>query len=474
MAGAGGVIFFCESCRERSIAAIARRKITRHFPFGILLVACRVICAYKITDGFFHGESCVMLRRTRWVRVACVAVLVMLGTSFPAAAESAAEDSQDALTVRGFGTLGLARSSSDQAEFVRDLSQPSGASTRWTGKLDSVLGLQLNARATERLEGVVQVVSRYRYDGNFRPELTWAFARFDANAYLSLRAGRLGTEFYMLADSRLVGYSYLTVRPPSDYFGALPFTYVDGADATETIPLGSGLLRGKLFSGVTREKLPLADRVWDIGGSRMTGVHLDYQIGAWSARLGYSTIRFNHDLPVGDLVDALSASGVPMAQDAARQLSVAGKRSHFYSLGIVYDKGAFQSQLMLSRTRQESRIFENSRAGYLLAGYRVQQVTPFLGYSWVNSTPRQLTTGLPNVPPLNQLNAALAATLADSHSRQSTIFVGARWDVQRNIALKAQLDVVRGTPASIFPVRWEKPGWNGRTNVLSLTMDVVF
>jgi hypothetical protein len=37
-----------------------------------------------------------------------------------------AENVEPAFALRGFGTLGLARSSSDQAEFVRDLSQPVG------------------------------------------------------------------------------------------------------------------------------------------------------------------------------------------------------------------------------------------------------------------------------------------------------------------------------------------------------------
>lgn len=403
-----------------------------------------------------------------------LAAVWLAAASLPLAAETAAAGIFNSVVISGFGTLGLARSSSDQAEFVRDLAQPGGVSRRWSGKPDSLVGLQANARAGERMEAVVQAVSRYRHDGSYRPELTWAFAKFDPNAHLSLRAGRLGTEFYMLADSRLVGYSYLTVRPSVDYFGALPFTSIDGVDALGVLPWGSGLLRGKVFTGASREKLPLADQTWDIDGSRLSGGHLDYQQGAWSARLGYARLRFRHDLPIGDLVAALNASAVPAAREAARQLAVAGKDSDFYSFGLVYDRGPVQSQLMLSRTRQESAAFENAHAGYLIAGYRLREVTPFVGYSWVKSRPKRLATGLPAVPPLDRLDAALAATLADAHSNQHTVFVGGRWDLRRNLALKAQYDAVRGAPDSIFPVRREKPGWNGRTEVVSLTLDFVF
>lgn len=40
--------------------------------------------------------------------------------------EPALAGEDDAFSLRGFGTLGLARSSSDHAEYVRDLSQPLG------------------------------------------------------------------------------------------------------------------------------------------------------------------------------------------------------------------------------------------------------------------------------------------------------------------------------------------------------------
>ena len=90
---------------------------------------------------------------------------------------------------------------SDSVQFVRDLSAPDGLNRDWSGKLDSLLGLQANIQLSEQSEGVMQVVSRYRHDGTYTPEITWAFLRHDVSPQLSLRAGRLGTEFYMLAPS---------------------------------------------------------------------------------------------------------------------------------------------------------------------------------------------------------------------------------------------------------------------------------
>lgn len=397
--------------------------------------------------------------------------VLLLGALLHSAAGMAAESAggMSSFALRGFGTLGIARSSSAQAEFVRDLSQPSGTAGNWTGKIDSLAGLQANLRASEKFEAVAQVVSRYHSPGNYRPELIWAFLKFEPNSHVSLRGGRLGTEFYMLADSRLVAYSYLTVRPPNDYYGALPFTYIDGVDALATLPLGDGLLRGKLFAGVMREQAPLAEFQWDLNQSPLSGGHFDYQNGHWQWRLGYAQVRFRHDLPgpAEDLRNALGASGAPGAAAAAREISVVDKLSRFHSAGVVYDNGPLRAQLMLSETRQASAIFQDSRSAYLVAGYRFGELTPYAGYSRVRSTAKRLVTG-------SALDPLIARALADSHSDQHTATLGARWDFRRNLALKAQLDGVRGTAQSIFPYRWEQAGWNGKTDVFSLALDFVF
>ena len=128
--------------------------------------------------------------------------------------------------LRGFGTVGVARSSSGHAEFVRDMSQPVGIKDgQWSGRIDSILGVQANWQATADIELVGQVVSRLHYDRSHNPEVMWAFAKWEPDPRFSLRAGRIGADFMILADSRLVGYSYLPVRPSPDFFGPLFFSH---------------------------------------------------------------------------------------------------------------------------------------------------------------------------------------------------------------------------------------------------------
>lgn len=385
--------------------------------------------------------------------------------------EAGSPDAHPTFFIRGFGTLGLARSSSDQAEFVRDLSQPRGIKGGdWSARIDSVLGAQANWQATPEVELVGQIVSRYRYDESRTPEVMWAFAKWEPDTRVALRAGRIGADFMMLADSRLVGYSYLAARPSTDFFGPLFFSHFDGADASLTLPLGKGLVRGKVFAGKTQEKASDVSGIWDTSGSPVRGLILDYSTGSWQFRASAARIRFSNDFPLAPLPDLLRSFG---ASGAASELSTAGKASRFHSLGVVYDQGPAQVQGMLNEIHHESGLFQNSRGGYLLAGYRVGALTPYAGVSWWKSTSKNLATGLPDVP-FASLNQTFDSVATASAADQTTYTLGARWDVYPNVALKLQWDAVRGSSRSVFPVRAEQAGWNGRTNVISAVVDFVF
>lgn len=396
----------------------------------------------------------------------------LLLASLTAGTVNAEDDEATAFTLRGFGTVGLTRSSSDHAEYVRDLSQTIGVKGgQWSGRIDSVLGLQANWQASPEWELVGQAVTRLRYDRSRDPEVMWAFAKWEPDARVSLRAGRIGADFMMLADSRLVGYSYLPVRPAADFFGPLFFSHFDGADASLTLPLADGLARGKLFAGKTQEKTAGTLGVWDTSGSPVSGVVLDYMSGHWQFRANVARIRFSSNMDYAFIADPLYLVGTPSAIAAADALATKDTVTRFYSLGVVYDKGPLQVQGMLNRIRHETYIFENSHAGYLLAGYRMGTVTPFAGVSWWKTDARTISTGLPALDPINQ---GYEQFRAGAGVDRTTYTLGARWDLRPNMALKFQWDAVRGSAASKFSFARTDAEWDGNTDVLSVVLDFVF
>lgn len=391
----------------------------------------------------------------------------------------------DHLVIKGFGTLGLARSDNDAAEYVRDLSQPRGLTTNWSSQVDSLLGLQANLKLGEQTEGVIQLISRYRYDGSYRPEISWAFLRHDFTPDFQMRLGRLGTEFYMLADSRLIGYANLTVRPPPDFYGPLIFSYFDGVDATASMNVGNDLLRAKLFFGKSPETTPFYGPItWDLDGSRLFGGHLDYFTGSWQFRLAHAEVKFSsHEAPLNALVnqfigaDPVLSVLIPVPIDLTAlvpELGMARKTSKFDSFGVVYDKGPLQVQMMLGRIRHESESYEDSRAGFITAAYRIEKFTPYLGYSRTKSKASNIST-TPATPwgPL-AVQIASSELTPSTHMDQHTYTAGTRWDFRQNWALKIQYDSVRGNERSNILFRGTGNQWNGRMKVLSVALDFAF
>ena len=398
---------------------------------------------------------------------ATAGALFCLSLSTPVAqAQDSTAAGWSAVSLHGFGTLGFTRGDDDNAELVRDLSQPNGAGTHWATKVDSLLGVQANIHFSTATEGVVQLVSRYHADSSYRPEVTWAFVRHDFSPDFSLRVGRLGTEFYMLGDSRLVGYSNLSVRPPPDFYGSLVLSYIDGLDVIMTRPVASGLLKGKLFAGQSPESTPYAPGIlWDLKGSQLVGGYLDYIRGPWQFRLSHAQVRFEQEAPFDELLQG-SLPQPYLSQVPA--MAMAGQSARFSSLGLVFDQGPINVQFMLNQIRHDSAAYTSTKAAYVMAAYRLGAVTPYLGVSRSVSDAAVLT-GNPAFYPVT------ASLVAHSVTDQHTYTAGARWDVQKDMALKAQVDWVRGTPASVFLLKDVQTGsWDGNLTAVSLTLDFVF
>jgi hypothetical protein len=406
-----------------------------------------------------------------------VIVIGLLAIAAPAHAESdAPAPSDNRFKLRGFGTLGLALSSVEGIQFVRDLSQPYGLTGGWTGKIDSLLGVQANIGLAEHTEVVLQAVSRYHSTDNFAPELNWAFLRHDFSPDFSMRFGRLGTEFYMLADSRLVGYSNLMVRPQSDFYGTLVFSHLDGADATYDMPLGNGVLRGKFSLGLSPEKAPVVgDIQWDLEGTLISGGYLDYQSGPWQLRASHIGMRFKHEMPFDAIHTTFGLPPLPASYVAlVPQMSMVNQWAWYSSLGLVYDNGPLLLQFMLQQINHESAAYEDSKAGFALAAYRMGDITPYVGISRVISRPDRLApSAIPGLGGL--LDVITANNQAQTHNDQTTLSLGVRWDFLKDMALKAQLDRLQGNPASVYLFRGAAPKlWDGAMTVFSIALDVVF
>ena len=409
-------------------------------------------------------------------------VVVCLAMAWPGLAQEGAKP----WTFSGFGTLGLVRGSSGQAAFIRDLSQPNGADRTVQSRQDTRVGLQLDGKLAATLQGTLQAISRYRYDGTFTPEVSWAFLGWNPVPEVRLRAGRLGLEVYMNADSRDVGYTYLTARPPVECLGLIPISSLDGVDLADLIPLGRGFtLRLKAAYGRTGTNLPEPGGTDSTMSGRILNLVADVNTEHWRTRFAFARMRVEFPPPprLAELMGGLTAAGNqlgdPRPAMVAGDLQLDGRLATWYSAGLSYEEGAIQGQAMLNHLSVSAPLYPGVWSGLGVLGYRLGQVVPYGAWSRIHSAAEgppdlgRLAAAAAFSSQAQQLVQGVGTALAAFTWEQRTLAAGLRWDFAPHADLKGQVDWIRAQPG--FGL-WAnvRPGWDGRDTVSSLVLDFVF
>jgi hypothetical protein len=376
----------------------------------------------------------------------------------------------------GFGTLAADYNTARDLEYRRSAGQPDVANGRKLDfATDSLLGLQVNAAWSHKLEVVLQAVSKNSADRHWRPRLTRGFVRYLPDQSIMLRGGRIGYEFFPRADSSDVGYTFLTLRPPVEMFGQLPNQDFDGADFTLMRPLGPAMGRLKLFGGATSGPLvqPDGSRV-DLAGSRIWGAQAEYSTGLWAAQVGIGWLLVGHPPSLAALSAGLRQTGEPQAQQLAREFDEMGRRTEIISAALTYDESPWQGRLYLVRADTGSPIGPKLNIGTFTLGYGMGGFTPFGVLSRVYNYADVKSTGLPDSPQTAALNAGAYAAQTQSQTEQSTIAAGLRWDFAPRMDLKFQIDHVWTQGSLLVFDRRTPPRDHAELTVFGLALDFVF
>ena len=423
----------------------------------------------KMTSEISQTSQTNRLKMRRILPLALGAALSLPGHA--QTQEASPDLLSNAFTIQGFGTLGVARSSNGDAHILRSIRHPKGIGPRWSARQDTMAGLQAQYRFNERLGATLQTASYYQDSGNFRPNITAAFLKFDLDSRFSFRLGRVPLDMLMLADTRMVGYSYIPIRPTSEAYN-VPLNYVDGINARWKTPLGDGVLSLDGTAGFARENLP----AYKISGSKDIKGAIEYRTGDWQFKYFYNKAWLAHeDENLTRLRAALATARA--SSRVTDRLVIKNSTGIYQSLGMGYDDGAWQAQLVFDIMRYENATLTNGKAFHAFLGRRMGNLTPYLGYSRTRTDSKHLSSGLPNnVPPFAEINAALAYVmrLSGTGMDSKTYTLGTRWDFRPNMALKAQVDFIRGGEANSVVVVDTDPNWNGKTSIVSLTLDFVF
>ena len=419
--------------------------------------------------------------------------LAALATLCASAAGSAAAEGID-FKFSGFGTLGFTHSSIRSADYVAGPYQPNGAGHTRNPDFgpDSKLGGQMNVRFGDKLSAVVQVVSQHGYDNSYKPQLEWANIKYQITEGLSLRAGRIALPTFQMAETRYVGYATPWAHVPNDVYPTIPVSNNDGVDLTWRGRFGEASNTFQAYYGKLDTKAP----VGRIKSKPTWGLANSTELGSLTLRASYIDAKLDFGVPalVG-LVNGFTqlANGAAAVQAPAFQAVAAQARAlaskydlsdmHIRALvlGASYDPGDWFVMAEGVKFRGDS-IITDKTSWYLSGGYRFGSWTPFatIGSYKSNRNPEPGITaavGTPLAAGAAGLTAGINAVRGQFNGSQSTVSAGVRWDVMRNVALKAQFDRVSlrdhsaGRFSNVQPASFP---FDAKVNLVTLAADFVF
>ncbi|MGV7209635.1 porin [Oxalobacteraceae bacterium A2-2] len=377
------------------------------------------------------------------------------------------------LSISGFGTLGVAKGDTDQAQFAR-YNQADGVGDHARIGLDTNLGLQATYQFNDWLSGTAQVLTRKSSSPAFTTDLTWAFLKARVNDEISVRVGRVVVPTFLISDYQNVGYANTMMRPPVELYSQNPIENSDGADLNYQHAFGDLNFTAQAFVGVSRGKLFVASNNGPTSTYRAPdyGVSLSGEYGPFVVRVAHAQAKMeiNDLLSFNTLAKTLAGAGFGTL---ANDLSFAGgKKIGFTSVGMTMDWNNIVLQSEYAQRRAKDKVYlSDTNAWYLMAGYRFGKILPYYTHASMKGDGSSVAvpSTLGKIP---ALNAAVAGLVTPAE--QDTDTLGVRWDFAKSLALKVQVDRVKPKAKSGTLIYAPAAGYKDNVTVVGAALDFVF
>jgi hypothetical protein len=369
--------------------------------------------------------------KKRTVRAAVCATL-LAGWAGSAAADDITT------TISGYGTLGGTFTSDTKLAYHHDGTESTGASEQFDLGLESRLGLQAVVDFGSGFSVTAQELIRQRNSDDFSLGTEWLYVQYTPDSAWKFRLGRVVVPTFLLSESREVGYAAPWFRAPNEVYGSEPIQNMDGGQvmwSTNLGPVGLGL-QGSF--GNTKLSFLNSGVVSDVTVKNMYNLSATLQYGNLLFRIAQTTLNIPSTIPLGPGFSVTF-----------------GLKDKFTSVGGQYDDG---SAIVLAEwaKRSDSDVpflglpVSASNQWYVAGGWRFGKLTPLVIYG--------------KAEPKN--------SLVSTEGSYGTWSASLRYDVARNIALKAQIS----RPQAANSTYWVTPDptSNRRVNVFSLGADFVF
>lgn len=385
----------------------------------------------------------------------------------------------DGLYINGYGTVGLLYNNSDNIYYRNSIEQDGvGRGVDWG--TESNLGLQLDYVFNQQLSVTTQFLFIDRPENSLNKSIKSAFLSYHINDAFELSLGRIANDIFMSSEYKNVGFARLWAHQPVEFYGQIAGDSYDGAQLKHQLKLGNGVLTSSLWGGRSRFPYISGEEPKEVIFEPNYGLSLRWENQIWQFRVLYSQAKINDkEDPAAALDEALlqaSQFGWPEAASMAG-FSVNDTWLKYLAAGVSYDKDGWLIQSELSLVKAETSVHDKYASGYLSIGRRFGSLTPFIIASQFKTigSREKLTSAPAFIPAYQQLQSITQSAINATYTDQSTIGIGARWDVSQRVSVKAQWDRTWIEKYGDFIFERKKPiDKQHQLDTFSLTMDFIF
>jgi hypothetical protein len=353
-------------------------------------------------------------------------------------AGAAAADDGINTTISGYGTLGGTFTSDTQFAYHHDGTEFTGAAEQFDIGIESRLGVQALVDFGSGFSVTAQELIRQRGSSEWSLGTEWAYLQYATDSNLKFRLGRVVVGTFLLSESRNVGYAAPWFRAPNELYGSGPIQSLNGGQVIWNRNLGPVELGLQGAFGNTKLSYMSAGSVADVTVKNMYNLSVSLQYRDLLFRAAQTKISVPTSIPLGPTFAV------------AFELN-----DTFNTLGLQYDNGkAIVLAEWAKRTDTKAPILDipvaASSEWYAAGGWRFGKLTPLLIYGKFEPS----------------------TSLVQPAGNFGTWSASLRYDVVRNIALKAQVSRAQAGNETY----WVTPDTTSskRVNVFSLGADFVF
>ncbi|WP_158768323.1 hypothetical protein [Paraglaciecola sp. L1A13] len=337
----------------------------------------------------------------------------------------------------------------------------------------SLLGLQADYQLNEDFSFTGQLVG---HTGSQRDSgLEWLYLTYKPNNSFQVKLGKQRIPFFNYSDSLDVGFAYPWLTLPQQFYDTAFFSTFEGVLANYEFSLDDWVINYEGYWGYYNDQFYSGSRTIDIKATGLYGI---------STTLGYKHLSLRASYNQGDV-----QLGFPEASQLSELLDQLGFSNNanwlnpngpfqFYQLSANYEDLDYFVRSEAAKIAGESGLIPDVNSYYISAGYNFYPYTAYISYSVRDVKYRHIPNEIP-YGVSDQLDV-LAATydlalsqFLDEKTNGSKI--GIRWDWRSNVALKAEITLVRAdSKVSNDSALQDLGNFDGRAVLYQLGIDWVF